>query len=582
MVTQMTLEGPAREAERVPLRPYQAEAVEAVLAGRERGLSRMLLSMATGAGKTFTAVHLTERVGLPRTLFLVHRDELATQAAAAYRAVDPSLVVGVVKAERDDIYAPVMIASAQTLAVGSRLERLRRAITEGLFIISDEAHHDMSPSRRRAIETLAPTLLVGLTATPSRADKVGLDSIYEEIVYHLPMLPLIAMGKLAPLVGLRIDTETDLDAVHTRAGELAEDELVAAVDTPGRNALIVQSYQRHAAGRSRTVAFCVNVAHAEHLATAFRDAGIRAACVFGHTPTEERRATLEAFGKGEIPVLVNVMVLSEGYDEPGIDCILWARPTKSQGLYIQCIGRAARKSEATGKTSALIIDFVDASSRHRLITLPVLAGAEGAEVKPGGGYERAGEQVPLLELAQRMERVKERQAVAIDLFGGSPYLWRTVAGWHFTPAGKGRYLVLEERPGGYVPSLLEDMGNGTRMTPLFGRPLDMETAIGVAETNLTRDALTARDAPWRSVPSPASPAQLELARKLRLPVTSTTTKAEASLLIDDAFFGRAIKRAGPRCACGHGVGTHNETSAGRTACAVCTCRRYNASQGEGR
>src|SRR5690606_15799094 len=115
-----------------------------------------------------------------------------------------------------------------------------------LLFISDECHHDRAESRMRAIDTLAPELLVGLTATPTRGDKLGLDAVYDEIVYHVPMLDLMGRNYLARLKGIRIETDADLDNVRTRGGEFVERELADAVDTPERNELIVRSWQEHA------------------------------------------------------------------------------------------------------------------------------------------------------------------------------------------------------------------------------------------------------------------------------------------------------------------------------------------------
>lgn len=544
MSAQATLLRPeVHEQSLVPLRPYQREALDAVHQARARGVSRQLISMATGSGKTVFAAHLIAETALPKTIFLVHRDELVRQSLVTLQRVNPNLSLGVVKADRDDLYANVVIASAQTLAVAKRLERLREACPGELLLVSDEAHHDAAESRLRAIRTLDPALLVGLTATPNRADKIGLDALYQEVVFHLPMLELIAMGKLSPLKGLRIDTETDIDAVHTSHGDLAEGELADAIDTPGRNNLIVESYQRHCAGRTRTVAFCVNVRHAQSLAAAFNAAGIRAETIFGHTPADERVATLEAFHRGEIPVLVNVMVLSEGYDEPGIDCVLWARPTKSQSLYIQCIGRSARLSEDTGKADALIVDFVDSSSRHRLITLPVLAGKEPQPASEGGGYAEQGELVDLLATAQTETRVRERAAVAVNLFSASEFLWRTVDGVHMAPAGNSVWVALIEEEGGFVPHRVLIDKNGPAMRALFDRPLDIETAFGVGESRMSMGALTGRQAAWRSGDTKPSPAQLDFARKLHIHVPSGLTKGEVSGLIDDELFRRTLRRA---------------------------------------
>lgn len=536
----------ASEKSVIPLRPYQEDAVGAVVAGRGRGLRRMLIAVATGGGKTHIATHLIRRFGM-RAVFLVHRDELVRQSVAAIERINPGLTIGVCKAERDELGADVIVASAQTLGGLRRLERLHAAVGGDVLFISDECHHDPSPTRRRIIETLDPAVLVGLTATPNRADGVGLGGIYEEIVYRLDMLTLIAMNKLAPLRGLRIETETELDGVHTRAGEFAEDELANAVDNPGRNRLIVESWRRHAGDRRRTVVFCVNVAHARHVAEAFREDGVEAEVILGNTPADERLAILDRFHRGLVPVLVNVNVLTEGYDEPAIDCVLMCRPTKSHSLYVQAVGRAARLSPETGKRDALVIDFVDNSTRHSLITLPSLAGAEEVEVKRGAGGSEAdraqGEIVDLLELAQRKQRVRERAAIAVNLFGASPYVWRTVGGYHMARAAAGGYLTLVEEGDGYVPARLTRDDRGPALERLFDRPLDMETAMSIAESMVGESPLTRRDAHWRQASAPPTPRQVELASRLGIAIPPGVSKVQLSELIDERMFVRQLRAA---------------------------------------
>lgn len=550
----MPLERPAAAGGDLPLRPYQRDALDAIHAAYAGGNRRQLVSLPTGSGKTVLAAHLIKERA-QRTVFVVHRDELVRQTVEKVGDVVPSLSIGVVKAERDELGADLIVASAQTLAHARRLGRLCQALDGSpALLVSDECHHDRAESRVRIIRGLDPDLLVGLTATPMRGDGLGLGAIYgERPVYHLPMIELIAAGKLSPLRGLRIETEAELDKVHTRAGELAEDELAEAVDTPERNRLIVEAWKRHASERTRTVAFCVNVAHAQHLAAAFGDAGISAAAILGTTPADERLRLFAEFHTGRLPVITNCMVLTEGYDEPGIDCVLMARPTKSTGLYIQCVGRAARRSESTGKRDAIIIDFVDNSSRHRLVTLPTLAGmdedledTEGVDapaMPEGEDVRDAGEIVDLLELAQSRRRLRERAAIAVNLFGASQFVWRTYGEHYGATAGSGQWIVLLPQGDGFVPHLVERMKAGSELRPLFDRALDVETAMSLAESRMEANALTTRAAPWRQMGVPATPAQLDLCRKFRIAVPKGATKGDVSTLIDDSMFTRALKEA---------------------------------------
>jgi hypothetical protein len=366
----------------------------------------------------------------------------------------------------------------------------------------------------------------------------------------------MAQGRLAPLTGLRIETDANLDGVHTVAGDFNERELSEAIDTPERNRLIVESWQRHAAGRRRTVVFCSTVEHAEHVAAAFREAGIDVRTVFGHTPLPERQATLAGFHRGEFPVLVSVMVLTEGYDEPRVDCIVLARPCRSRPLYVQMVGRGARIAD--GKSDCLVLDFVDVTRKHKLVTLADLAVPDDAPdgERSAPDPRKDGEQLDLLAYAAELRAVKERRAVEVDLFGRSPLVWLDVGGARVAPAGTGCWLVLRpERSGGdkggeqFRPYLLRrgaGWGEPSTATPLFDRALDLGFAMGVAEERAAPilDALpfVGRGAAWRGRNEPPSPRQLETAMRLRLKLDGNETKASLSARLDEAFARRALAR----------------------------------------
>lgn len=560
MTTPMMLDRPdAPASDRVSLRDYQQAALDAVMANWQRGINRQLVSLPTGAGKTILAAHLIPASGLTRTVMMVHRDELVTQSVRALSDVNPALHIGVVKADRDDVFAPVVVASAQTIAREKRLTRLQRAIGDaGVLFISDEAHHDAAPTRRNIIDTLAPALLVGLTATAKRGDGLGLDAVYQEVAFHLPMLELMALGRLSPLKGLRVETGADLDAVATRGGEFVTAQLEKTVNTRERNRAIVESWQRHAADRKRTVAFCVDVAHATDLRDAFREAGIAAETVLGDTPPDERKRIFAAFHDGTLPVLTNCMVLTEGYDEPRIDCVLMCRPTKSQGLYIQCVGRAARRAPGF-KEDALIIDFVDNTSRHTLVSLPSLAGRDPLDPKAPEDAEAgteadraAGEVIDLLSLAQVKHRIRETAARKVNLFSSSPYVWQETAGVPFAVAGRARYLVLQPvGPDQYLPHVVTDGPDGADARALFTRPLDFEMAMSVAEQRLAAAlqrsdpfdrGLAEQSAPWRDKGLKPTDKQLAYARKLGLKVHNGMSRGDVAMLIDSHHFGRIVRR----------------------------------------
>lgn len=526
------------------LRDYQRAAVDAVHAARARGITRQLISLPTGAGKTYVSAHLVAEIGLP-TVFMVHRDELVRQTLTQMREVNPGLRIGVCKADQDELSGDVVIASAATLAQERRLLRLKDAIGEGALFISDEAHHDPAPSRSRAIREVNPALLVGLTATPSRGDKIGLDTVYQEIVYHLPMRTLVERNHLARPVGLRIESEADLDAVHTVAGDLNQGELENAVDSPARNRLIVNAWLTHAKERKRTVVFCVSVAHAIAVRDAFREAGVKAEMVEGNTPVSERQAIFAAFSRGEIQVLTNCQILTEGFDEPGIDCAIMARPTKSAPLYIQCVGRALRWR--AGKPDALIIDVVDVTTKHSLVTLPVLSGGElkdGSEERAVTEADRkSGQVMDLYDTIAHHGQLRERAAIMLDLLDESPFVWQPLPDgtWVAKRASDGWVAVVPEGEMS-IPVRVWANRETKGWEPLIDRPVASDTAMAIAQEAIRGTVLNDREAGWRR--KPPTERQLQAATRWRVVAPKGVTRGELSDLLDVAAFRAAAKKLG--------------------------------------
>ena len=243
--------------------------------------------------------------GLNSTLWIVHRDELVRQAAETFSRIWSDAAIGIVKAAEDDYQAPVVIASVQSL----NEKRLKRWNPDRFgTIIVDECHHAPSPSYRKILDYLRPDLLLGLTAAPFRTDKTSLGNIFDRIVYSYSIQEGIRDGYLVDIHAFRVEGRADLDAVHTTAGDFNAGELSDALNTEPRNRLIVEAYQRHAAG-TQAVAFTAGVQHAHDLAQMFRDADIPAEAVDGTIPMEQRRAVLARLKSGATQVVSNAAVL---------------------------------------------------------------------------------------------------------------------------------------------------------------------------------------------------------------------------------------------------------------------------------
>ncbi len=452
------------------LRPYQREAVEAVLGARRAGVRRMLVCLPTGAGKTVVFAHLA-RLAKRTVLVIAHREELLSQARSKLQsALGDGAVVAIEQGARRAVgEARVVVCSIRSL----RSERLARVLAgrDVGLVIYDECHHAAAEDNLRVLRELGcfepdwTGTLVGFTATTSRGDGKGLDAVFERIVYARTLPEMIADGYLVPLRGYRVATSADLTRLTTSGNDFREDELAEAVDIEERNALVARTIQELARDR-RTIAFCVTVAHALHLRRSLRALGVRAGTVHGEMPSDERARVLKAFADGEVQVLTNVAVLTEGFDDPGVSCVAMARPTRSEGMYAQCVGRGTRLSP--GKKDCLVLDFVDVSSLS-LCSLPSLfgmpreldlEGREASEVAmaldrlmfdhPGFVVEAAG--ITLGEIQARAEAFDPlTQEVDVEVRAISRNAW----------ASLGRYglaLHFERAPGRLSEALVLSKG----------------------------------------------------------------------------------------------------------------------------
>lgn len=505
------------------LRAYQSEAIAAVLAARRRGVRRMVVCLPTGAGKTVIFAALA-RMARRQVLVLAHREELLAQArdklAAALGEEPGSPLVAIERgSERAPREARVLVASIRSLHE-ERLGRVLRGRDFGL-IVYDECHHAAAEDNLRVLRQLGAFdadwtgTLLGFTATTARGDGRGLDVAFEEIVYSRTLPDLIDAGFLVPLRGFRVSTNADLRRIGGSGLDFPEEELAEAVDVEERNALVARSIQELARDR-RTVVFCVTVRHARHLAQALNAIGVPAGLVHGAMPPERRATELAAFRGGRLQVLTNVGVLTEGFDDPEVSCVAMARPTRSAGLYAQCVGRGTRL--APGKKDCLVLDFVDLSSLE-LCTLPSLFGVprdvdlrgEDARVarrlwdeiqldRPG--FELEAGAVTLSEIQERaasFDPLTLRTDAEVRAISHNAWfsLGRHGVGLHFErrPGRVGEFLVLRRAARGKLWEVSLDGAPQAR----FSR---MEEAVEATDYEIAKmgrrvAASALPDAPWR-------------------------------------------------------------------------------------
>jgi ATP-dependent helicase IRC3 len=523
------------------LRPYQAEAVDAILKAGRRGIRRPLLALPTGCGKTVIFAHLiAQRDG--RSLVLVHRDELIQQAAEKLQLIAPGLEVGMVKAARDEVDAVCVLASVQTLSRGARLARLPRGFET---VVVDEAHHAVAVTYRRiltAVGSFDPDgpLTVGVTATPMRGDQVGLDAVFQQIVYRRSIMEMMLAGYLADIRGVQVGLKVDFRRLHTRAGDFVDGEiedLLMEADAPEH---LGRAYLEHARGR-KALLFTPTVRMAGLMATVLSAQGIAAEMVCGDTPLDQRRAILQRLKTGETQVVCNCAVLTEGFDEPSVDCIVLMRPTKSPTLYTQMIGRGTRLFP--GKADCLVLDLAGATARHDLQTVASLAGLPLEALKDGESLTEAAER----QVAERVRFQGQLVAKRVDLFRRRPLYWMRRDADFVLSLGDDGWMVLSPTPASTDTSERWDVHHVHRQggPTVVASHLSLAYAQGFAEDRARTagaGGLVNPHAKWRTSPVVERPKMTALLAKWGVPMPATMTAGEAADVISLELLARAERR----------------------------------------
>ena len=342
------------------LRAYQAEAVAMIRAAFTQ-CRRVLFVLPTGGGKTVIFAYITEHAAAKgnRVIVLAHRQEIVDQIVTALTAMGvPHGRIQPSYAATDDL---VQVGMVQTVA--RRLE----TIPAPALLVVDEAHHAVAGTWAKITSAWPDSKVLGVTATPERLDGVGLRDAFDTMVVGPDVRELIDAGYLARFQYLAPQTDIDLSRVRSIGGDYNTGDLERAVDQDGITGNVVEHYLKHLAGRT-AIAFCVTVAHAEHVAQRFRDAGISAASIDGTMSSDERHSLVDKLRAGELRVLTSCEIISEGFDAPAVGGAILLRPTQSFALYRQQVGRCLRpKSDGS---AAVILDHVGNVLRHGLPHAP--------------------------------------------------------------------------------------------------------------------------------------------------------------------------------------------------------------------
>lgn len=441
------------------LRPYQHEAVASTLEQLRQHRSTLGV-LPTGTGKTVVFSHVIDQFP-GRALVLAHTTELIAQAADKIKRVTghhAEIEMADSRANHDGfLRSRVVVASKDSLHPG-RLKRFKR--NEFSLIVVDEAHRSVAKSYTHIIQHFESAKVFGVTATPDRRDEVGLKAVFESVAFNHTLRDMVRDGWLVPLVQRQVTvTGLDYSKAKITAGDLNQGDIASAVAPVAILHQIVSATVREA-GNRRTLVFAppgyakdAEYHVATRLCELFNDYRPNSARrVSQDTPKDERAQIVKDFADGAFQYLVNVGVFTEGFDDPGVECVAVARATTSRALYAQMVGRGTRPLPgvvdghddagsrlaaigASAKPTLLVLDFNGNAGKHSLVGLPdILAGRDPAlaqkvrkrlELAGGGDPLQAEEEEEELEL-RRVEVERDRRA---KIVAEATYTYRDVSPW---------------------------------------------------------------------------------------------------------------------------------------------------------
>jgi superfamily II DNA or RNA helicase/diadenosine tetraphosphate (Ap4A) HIT family hydrolase/SOS-response transcriptional repressor LexA len=350
-----------------PPHPVQLEALARLRACRAEGRTRAIVVLATGLGKTWLAAfdhaQLAAELGRrPRLLFLAHRAELLRQAARTYRRllqVDGTPPrVGWFLGDTSDLTADLVFASVAKL---SRPEHLDRLASEPFdYVVVDEVHHAAAASYRKILDRVDPAFLLGLTATPDRADAADILGLFDDhVAYQAGIARGIALERLTPFHYLGVKDDIDYASIPWRNRQFDPEALAQAAQTEARMQTLWRAWAAHPG--ERTLVFCCSVAHADFVRRWLQAQGVQVAAVHAGAGSDDREQALAQLARGELAAVCAVDMFNEGVDVPSIDRVVMLRPTDSGVVFLQQLGRGLRASP--GKAAVQVIDFV---GNHRI------------------------------------------------------------------------------------------------------------------------------------------------------------------------------------------------------------------------
>lgn len=556
------------------LRDYQQAAVAAIRQAWDDGEPAPLAALATGAGKTTVIAQVLVESLDPlrqRALVIGHTEEIISQLSSRIAnqfngKLDSFFLthhgapgLGIVMAENDHHDARIIVATRQSL----HPRRLNKLLQSGAFdiVVIDEAHHAFGDNSYgtivQALRTANPALkLVGFTATPSRGDGLALESVFSKIVYQWLIPDGIARGYLVPVTRIKVTTQVDASGIRSQHGDYAQTKLVSVLETANWLDLAERAYRQYVLDTKRpTLAFFPTVEMSQTFVERLGGA-VSARHLDGTTPKEERRAVLRDYADGKVALVANFGVLTEGFDAPQTSALLMARPTRSQVLYTQIVGRGLRPYP--GKHDCLLVDL--AVTDTKALEAGSLLGRMTRCPKCGSEHYAGLKACPI---CGHVVSWKQRAAAGVHVAGNlgmggdlianfEPLFEKSFAAWH--TGSDGFYsctLSFEDGALIIVPPLEDELYRLAYVPSDKGRPVsylmrneDLASLMMDADEYIRQHGAPSanKEAGWRG--QAASMAQLHLLGKLNIPVPEGVSKGMASQMITHALSVRRLLQEG--------------------------------------